>query len=192
MSRIIDPGRFGVLFSATLPPDWRSLPLHQKLLKIEPRPVSCDPTYVARPPDLRLTRHLLTAPLVVPEALFRADTVQRTPGGGWTMNGDAREAMGYLLQFKSLQLTPEGRVVVQGVLHAGGLTIGILRDNRWLLNIPMVEPGPFVAVLAVESPGPGSLVVANNLQVLGSSRNDFEISRLGWLPADVPRSSAPQ
>jgi hypothetical protein len=187
ISRIVNLERFGVLFAATLPLDWRSRPLHQRLLEIEPHFVGPDPTFVASPPGLRLTHRLLTASLVVPETLFRAGGIRPTPAGGWSMNGEAREPMSYLLQFKSVPLTLEGRFVVQGVLHGGGLTIGILRDNRWLLNTQTVEPGPFVAVLATPSPGPGSFVVANNLQISGSLKNDFEITRLGWLASDEQR-----
>jgi hypothetical protein len=185
ISRIVNLEPFGVLFAATLPLDWRSRPRHERLLEIEPHFVSPNPRFLARPPDLRLTHRLITAPLAVPETLFKADTVRQTPAGGWAMNDDAREPMSYLMQFKSIPITPGGRFVVQGVLHAGGLSVGILRDNRWLLVTQTVEPGPFVAVLAPASAGPGALVVANDLQLEGHRRNDFEITRLGWLASDA-------
>jgi len=93
--------------------------------------------------------------------------------------------MHYLLQFRPVEIAPGGRFVVQGFLRSGGLSVGILRDNRWQEQAHVMEPGPFVVVLATSSPGPGSLVVATNLQN-GALKNEFDINRAGWLAADAP------
>jgi hypothetical protein len=183
LSRIADPGQFGVLFDAVLPADWRSRPLHQGIAVLEPARVSREPTFITVPRRLPLSRRQLTGALVVPETMFRDEIVRQTAPGAWMMNGEGRAPFSYLLQFRPVLLETDARLIVQGVLHAGGLIIGILRSNRWVAQAQILEPGPFLTVLATESPGPASLVVANNLQG-ASLKNVFEISRAGLLLND--------
>jgi hypothetical protein len=183
LSRIADPGQFGVLFDAVLPADWRSRPLHEAISAFEPVVVNREPTFIAVPRHLPLSRRQLTGALAVPETIFRDETVRKTADGAWMMNGEGRAPLSYLLQFRPVLLETDARLIVQGVLHAGGLTVGILRSNQWIAQAQILEPGPFLTVLATESPGPASLVVANNLQG-ASLKNVFEISRAGLLLND--------
>jgi hypothetical protein len=185
LSRIADQGQFGLLFEAVLPPDWRSFPLHQRLAKLEPRFVSHYPTFATQPRNLRLTRRLLTEPLVAPAEMFRNPALRPTPAGTLRMNTDVATPMDYLLQLKTVELGPDGRFVVRGYIHAGGLTVGLLRDNRWFLVTHVIRPGPFVVALATDTKYPSSLVIANNVQN-GSMKTDFEITGAGWFPSDPP------
>jgi hypothetical protein len=183
LARIADPQQFGVVFPALLPPDWASRPLHQTLAGIESGRAEGESTFVTMAAGLPLTRRQLIAPLVVPDTIFQADEVQRTSRATWTMNGESPSPFGYLVLFNPVQLEPAGRFIVEGDLHAGGLSVGIIRDNRWLVHGEITEPGHFIAVFATQSPEPGSLVVANFLPGR-SSKNSFEIVRAGWLADD--------
>jgi hypothetical protein len=193
LSRIVDPGQFEMLFTATLSPQWRARPLHQTISAIEPGFLGHEPEFVAMPQDLHLPRRLLTAPLAEADTIIRANTVRRTSAGTWTMNADAEMPFGGLLYFEPVQLRADGRFIVQGFLRSGGLLVEVVQDaegrprprpealnDRLLVQAKVTEPGPFVVVLATAAAGPGCLVVANHLPRT-SLKNDFEISRAGWL-----------
>jgi hypothetical protein len=72
-------------------------------------------------------------------------------------------------------------LVARGVVHRGGVSIGVLDHDTWAVQ-SAVGPGRFDLALAVK-PKQYSVVVANNLPA-DSLVNDVEIDELGWAPAD--------
>jgi hypothetical protein len=94
--------------------------------------------------------------------------------------------------------------VVVGELRRGGLTIGLLREDRWVGNVNVTSPGWFAAVIQVPEAGDYAAVLANNLPpmnqgVLGSltpswlqdSVNQFRIASAGWTVFDRPDAPKP-
>jgi len=57
-----------------------------------------------------------------------------------------------------------------------------------LASAVVTRPGPFVVELTTQSPGSGSLLIANRFLLGESLTNNFEITRAGWLEHVAPRS----
>ena len=87
---------------------------------------------------------------------------------------------------------PEGeRLVAEGTLDRGGLSIGLVTDGRWSMQVPITQPGRFLAVIEVPADGQYALIIANNLRG-PSLRNQFALTRLAWARSlDRPPMSRP-
>jgi hypothetical protein len=190
VDRITDTTPFSVLWAATLGPDWHEHALYQRLAAIENVGEDKMQTF-AMPQDLRITRGVLGSALEPLAITAKSNALQPTPDGGWTMNsgeglGGATAPFAYLMT-AAPKATPGGALlVVEGVLRHGGLTVGLLRDNQWLIQTPVTGAGPFLAVVQVPSAGESTVVLANNIPE-GPIRNDFDIRRAGWLEPAATR-----
>ena len=71
-------------------------------------------------------------------------------------------------------------LVAMGIVHEGGVTIGLLRNDQWAGLVNVTSPGEFMAI--IEPPGRGQydVVVANDLTG-PSLDNDVVITRIGWV-----------
>jgi hypothetical protein len=60
-----------------------------------------------------------------------------------------------------------------------GVTVGLLKGDRWAGKVDLTSPGEFFAV--VDPPGPGAydVVIANNLTDPSLATNVI-VSQLGW------------
>jgi hypothetical protein len=111
---------------------------------------------------------------------FRAPLVGDA-GEGWLLKGQAEGRYSYVLRSKPIRISAH-RLVAKGVLNSGGVTIGLLKDEKWAGNVNVTEPGPFVVV--VEPPALGTtyeIVVANDIDS-GPLTTDVALERIGWAP----------
>jgi hypothetical protein len=190
VSRVSDTGAAPLRLELNLPPRWREATLYQTLTRWEDRRLPEANTLYTMPSDLRVPPAIKTDVLDTPagaDIAERADVFTVNGPGRWSVNG-AHGIGGfgpymYLARFKPRSLEAGDQLIVEGTLHAGGLMVGILRDDRWLMQQPVVVPGRFTVVLTIPSHGPGALVIANNLRD-GASTNRFDITRAGWRYTD--------
>ncbi len=106
----------------------------------------------------------------------KGDIVRDFRPGAWSIDGDAKFPLGYLLQWDEQPLMAGSCFVVRGELFEGGLQIGFLQHGNWAASVSVTRAGLFEAVIAIQQNGNYALVVANNVQ---STRADFP--GLGWL-----------
>jgi len=187
VSRLLDPSQFPVLLNATLPPDWERLPLYSTLARWEGRSTSTARGAYLSPPDVLLSRRDELAG----DALRRSDLVEAasnvtmTTDGGMLVDGaDGIGGLGrytLLARFQERPLTRGRRIVMEGNLRQGGLSVGWLKDGSWSTPVALTEPGPFIAVFEVPSDGNYAFAIANNLRG-PTLRNVCEVTRLAWLP----------
>jgi hypothetical protein len=187
VERIADTTPFPLLLSATLAPDWKDGAFYQTLALVErphaPRRISVS----TAPNDLRVPRSTLTAPLRPLAVAARAVSLKQTGDGGWRQDAAAGIVnglgpFGYLLTATPIATAAGDQLIVEGVMHEGGLTVGIVRGGSWLVQSPVTGAGRFLAVVQVPSDGEATVVIANNLPDRALA-NSFEIVKAGWIPA---------
>lgn len=187
LSRLRAPSQFPLLLNTILSAGWPTLPHHQSLNEWELRPESPDQMVYTDPPGLHVPRPLLAAlgPIRAVDLDESAANVSVDDAGRLRVNGTGGLGgfwrFAYLVRFKPRPLVAGQRLMVEGHLERGGISIGLLRDGQWAVQLPITEPGPFVAAIAPPDSGDYALIVANNLKGT-SSDNRFELTRLGWLP----------
>jgi hypothetical protein len=187
VERIADVSRFPLLITATLTPRWRDATFYQTLAMLERRTDTDGLNAVTSPPDLFVSRKLLSSRLQPLVTRDRAEALHANAAGGWTMDGVG--GMGgltgpfvYLLTADARPTRAGDQLIVEGQLRAGGLAIGLLRADRWLAQTSVSRAGRFLAVVQVPSEGESTVVIANNLAA-GERANHFDILRAGWLDA---------
>ena len=78
------------------------------------------------------------------------------------------------------------RLLVVGRIEQGGITVGLLKNDRWAGQVNVTEPGDFTVVLAAPSSGPYSLIIASDLPG-GSLELSVELTRVGLLARPIGR-----
>jgi len=146
-------------------------------------PESPPPALVNTTPRLIYRR----APLQNVEALRAADlayraSIARRRAPGWVVNGRADGPYTYVLQWPAREIVRPMFLVARGVVHRGGLTVGVLQDDQWAVETS-VPAGRFDLAIPVVKPGNYAVVIANSLSKLMHD-NDAEITELGWAPVD--------
>ncbi|MDP1571588.1 MAG: glycosyltransferase family 39 protein [Vicinamibacterales bacterium] len=120
--------------------------------------------------------------------------------GGWRVDGHPDAPMTYLVKARPTTRLAGERFVATGVVFDGGLTLGFVRDDRWVGYTNIDRVGWFVVSLTVPDDGDYEIVLANNLRVqpslwdpvvdaLGlrawfpapSLTNDFWVQQAGWV-----------
>lgn len=109
---------------------------------------------------------------------YRANIV-RDEAGTWTIKGRAEGQFSYLLQATPVRMTPDTRLVVSGRIEQGGVSVGLMRNNQWVGQVSVSEPGNFTVVLAPPASGTYALVVANNLRQPEALETAVVLSRFG-------------
>jgi hypothetical protein len=134
------------------------------------------------PPGLVIPEDRLAppTPLSRSELQFVAPIVQGV-GDGWAIRGRAESAYSYVLVSKPQDVPNGRRLVVIGRVDVGGVTVGLLKKDRWAGQVNVSSPGEFTAVVEAPAPGSYAIVVANNVGD-PSLHTDVEISRIGWIP----------
>ncbi|MCE9590346.1 MAG: hypothetical protein K8S99_07465 [Planctomycetes bacterium] len=131
------------------------------------RPVKAVP-----PPELEM-------PLMQGRLAYKAE-IAGYRDGVWTIRGNVVGRYHYLLKWRSERAKAPVRLVAQGVLRHGGLTLGLLSNGKWGLRGTVTTPGPFTLTIPVNSEGPFEVVVASDVPE-NDPLNDFEITRLSWV-----------
>jgi hypothetical protein len=141
------------------------------------------------PVELRNARVEGLIELVPTDVVWRAgkgDIVRDVGPGAWTIDGDTKFPLAYLLQWAETPVIAGSRFVVRGELFEGGLQIGFLKHDQWTASVSITRAGPFEAMIAIQNSGNYALVVANNIQ---SKRPDS--SRQLWLAAVLRAFATP-
>jgi hypothetical protein len=118
------------------------------------------------PAGLALTKAEVEGPieaLLPADIAFHADIVQQS-ANTWTAKGKAQGPFTYLWQWKERRLDKNSRVLVAGRVEEGGISIGLLRNNQWVAQVNITDPGDFTVVIAPPSGGSYSILAANDLQ----------------------------
>jgi hypothetical protein len=146
-------------------------------------PAAQGPPVRSFPAALNLTSDEATRiqiPLKSADLQFRAP-ILGDAGEGWLLKGQAEGRFSYVLRSKPIRISAH-RLVAKGVLNSGGVTIGLLKDDKWAGSVNVTDPGPFVVV--VEPPALGTnyeIVVANDLDS-GPLMTDVVLEHIGWAP----------
>ncbi len=208
VSRIQDPIRFPILLTVQLPPSGVQAPLYQTLAAWEANNIYTVPANMPRAMVKGLLERSLS-PLTLGDVAFHADIVhigaeQWIVKGYATPQADpydnpisdrshsvlARESFADVNVAKidtDLVLTKETALpkgsyfIAQGVLYAGGVTFGLIKDGRTAGYVNVTNRGPFTVVIEVPEGGLYSLGVANNLDGYTSLENRFVVTRSGWV-----------
>ena len=187
VTRLRDPARFPVLLNASLPSYWERLPLYQTLPRWETRAPTWNPAVYVAPPELHVARRGEEAVgLVTAAELVDAAGTVTMPGDGHFV-ADGTGGIGgaghysYLARYQERSVTRGQRLIAEGVLVTGGLSVGLLRDGAWSMQLPITDAGAFRAEIAVPEDGNYAVVIANNLRG-PSLKNVFEVARLAWTP----------
>jgi hypothetical protein len=109
----------------------------------------------AQPPtetELRSGRPLEWAPVT---------TGVKVDGRRWTYAQTPPTPSGYLTVSKAtISLGAQQRLTVTGKLKTGALTIGLQRDNKWVMTVDIAGPRPFLATLQAPEASDYTLVIA--------------------------------
>ncbi len=125
----------------------------------------------------------VSMPLEFEAGTYRSPLARSGPLG-WVVRGVAESAASYVVRWPEATITQPMFLVARGVLHRGGLTIGLLQSDAWSQQMSVTSAGAFDVALPVSKPGTYTVVIANNLPA-GSLENDFDVRELGW--AALPR-----
>ncbi len=128
------------------------------------------------------------------------DIVREFRADAWTVDGNAQIQSGYLLQWAEEPVDKGATFVARGVVVEGGVEVGFLSEGRWVGSVCVARPGPFEAVVKIQSAARYGLVVANcimggwwtrtkahpldgllSLFSEGHLRNRFSVSQAGWV-----------
>ncbi len=189
VSRVLDPSPLPLLLDLTLPPEWSAATRHQTLLGWE-ESRSADPRRIYAPDGQRtiLRSELSSAatPIGVDALAQHAGTFSMNALGHIAVRGaggigGAGRAT-YLATFKPGRLRRGQRLVAEGTLRRGGLSIGLVSRGKWATQVSVGLPGVFVLVVEAPDDLPDAVVVVANSLSSSSLYNEFEITRFGWIP----------
>jgi hypothetical protein len=117
-------------------------------------------------------------PLLPSQMVSHANIISIS-GNTWTARGKGDAQYSYLARWPELNVDAPQELVVKGVLRRGGLTIGLLKNDRWALVRNVTTAGPFELVVPVSESGRYAPLIANCLPK-DSLENDFDITSFGW------------
>jgi glycosyltransferase involved in cell wall biosynthesis len=109
--------------------------------------------------------------------------------GVWTIAEDKRRPMDYIVSYKPRQTKPGHVFEVEGELQSGGLYVGLVRGEEFVVSERVTRPGPFTLRLAPE-PGFYWAIVSNMLEP-GQAVTNARITKMGWtVELAAPRPQA--
>jgi hypothetical protein len=120
---------------------------------------------------------------IIGEPLYR-NPVLKWSADQLAVDGPVDAPYSYLLRTRERPLRTGQYFYATGVLKTGGITVGLLADDRWVGSVNVQQPGAFAIVVAAPRDGTYSLVLANC--VSPTWRQRFERERAlpaftGWL-----------
>lgn len=115
-------------------------------------------------------------------------------GSTWRIVDGAEGPFTYLLAARAPDVQPGWRLLVAGSLESGGLTVGLLKADRWLDQVHVLRTGLFAVVIEPSADGPLDIVIANN-QVEGAKPTRASIDTVSWIEPSTgppaPKSPTP-
>ena len=184
--QIRNPAGVPLLMDVNLPNRWQDATPYQTLASVEGRSGGePSPEIYSYPFDLPVGRRMITQTV---EPVREADIDKRAPnltvdGTTWRVAGaggvGGRGPFMYLAQMKPRDTRAGELILARGHLERGGLSMGLVQNGEWIVQVPVVTPGEFVVVIQVPRDGRYTLVLANN--VTGwSLDNRLTLELFGW------------
>ena len=175
-----------LLMDVNLPNRWQDATPYQTLASVEGRSRGePSPEIYSYPFDLPVGRRMITQTV---EPVREADIDKRAPNltverTNWRVAGaggvDGRGPFMYLAQMKPRDTKAGELVLARGHIERGGLSLGLVQNGEWIVQVPVVTPGEFVVVIRVPADGRYTLILANN--VTGwSLDNQLTLDLFGW------------
>lgn len=159
VSRIDDLSRVPVLVNATLTPRWKSNDLFQQVAAFETD--KTDPLVKALPPDLMSPDESRAARVTTVRSDDVAPGVTRGADGKVTGRVTANVPELRLAHFPPTEIQKGAVLRVRGVVHRGGLLIGLLKNETWFTLQTVTNPGPFTLLVKASESGPFGVLVAD-------------------------------
>jgi hypothetical protein len=136
------------------------------------------------PPHAVIRREMWTSPLknLDNRSIVLEEPVVHGTGETIMLDGTPRTQDAFLFQTATQPLKRGDNLIVQGRLHRGGVTIGLLnKSGNWAAYVNVIETGEFLSVVQTTEDGEYSVVIANcatgpTLDVSAS------FNRFGFLP----------
>ena len=135
------------------------------------------------PSDLVVTKAAVDGPIeaLSPDDLGYRAALLAHDNGVWTLNGRAEGAFTYAFQSKPRRFEKNQGVLLKGRVTQGGMTLGLQKNNQWVAQLNVTDPGDFTVVIAPPGSGTYTIVVAHNLPK--SLETSIQFTRLGLLPS---------
>jgi len=114
-----------------------------------------------------------------PSDMMPQSSIVRPGQTGWVARGRAEARYGYLAQWPATTITEPQWLFATGSVRRGGITVGLLKDNQWAVQVNVDHRGTFNIAVPITKPGEYVAVVANNLP--GESLDtDVEFTSIGF------------
>lgn len=109
-------------------------------------------------------------------------------GAQWEVQGQPEGPYAYLLVTRQ-DPAPGRRLLVTGRLVSGGLSVGLIKNDRWLDSaVGVRRAGEFAVVIEPPAGGPFDVIIANN-EPDAAKQTRATISTIAWID---PSSEAPE
>jgi len=95
-----------------------------------------------------------------------------------SFRGLADQPYSYLLMSRQVDLQPGDAALAEGHLHHGGVTIGLVKAERWASRVDVIDRGRFLAAAVATERGPHAIVVAHCLHG-ADRRSAIALRRIG-------------
>ncbi len=117
--------------------------------------------------------------VLAPSAMTTHAAIVRGESSRWRAQGRAESQFGYLARWPEAEIAVPQWLIARGVIHRGGFTLGLLKNDTWALQMNITAPGRFDVAVPVAHPGRYAVLIANALPQ-GALDTDIEIETLGW------------
>lgn len=182
-------GPAGLPLELRLPADWQQRALYQRLRLERDEDSAVPPSVVCAngPGCDGLLGYLDRAPVLIsgiaPETvgMIHSPAVEARDGR-IDIAGRVDAESAYLFQLKEHVMASRGVFVAAGMLHEGGVAIGLLQNQVWYGQVFLRTPGPFLVLVPVNAPGTFVPLVTSAMPP-GARRNRLSITRAGFIEA---------
>jgi hypothetical protein len=175
-----------LLMDVNLPNRWEDATPYQTLASVERRSGGePSPEIYSYPFELPVGRRMITQTV---EPVRETDIDKRASnltveGTKWRVAGaggvGGRGPFMYLAQMKPRDTRAGELVLARGHIERGGVSLGLVQNGEWVVQVPVVTPGEFVVVIQVPRDGRYALILANNITGW-SLDNRLTLELFGW------------
>lgn len=179
-SQVLNLEKVGLLPSIILQSDWSSMPLFQRFaLNNQSSQKKVDMFYGEFGVTEKFANNSLNnMPFLSLENLSWRDKQVLQSKAGLAVSGVPESKYTYLMQLKRAEINASRTLIASGRLIKGGLTIGVIDDDKWVKQINITEPQKFTVAIKLKK-GNYTPLIASNLPN-GEASNNFEIYKFGW------------
>ncbi len=180
INRFAEPDRYALLLPMLLPDSRFAFPMHQRLRAFEGEAMAVDGRSTYRSEDVTFENTVvLGASAWAPPGgvSYNARIARVHADATVDVDGFAESSGSYLVAWQAAPLDAGQKIVVDGAVRRGGLTVGLVDDTGWVSRVDIDAAGEFRALVSAPRAGAYQLVIANHLHA-GSLRNHFSLTRI--------------